>query len=102
MFLGFTPRCGYMALHGFPRMSQCEVFGQKAGDVWDIVCSELRLDTSSVNVLFVVIVDDRFILKQMARLEVHSFVEFAPHYFQYITKACNESVSISPRLVMKV
>ncbi|CAH1248992.1 PIKFYVE [Branchiostoma lanceolatum] len=31
--------------------------------------------------------DERFILKQMSRLEVQSFVEFAPHYFQYIQRA---------------
>ena len=38
--------------------------------------------------------DDRFILKQMSRFEVQSFVEFAPHYFQYITKAHNEQVCV--------
>ena len=38
--------------------------------------------------------DDRFILKQMSRFEVQSFVEFAPHYFQYITKAHNEQVRV--------
>ncbi|KAM5152064.1 1-phosphatidylinositol 3-phosphate 5-kinase isoform 2-T2 [Mantella aurantiaca] len=31
--------------------------------------------------------DDRFILKQMPRLEVQSFLDFAPHYFTYITNA---------------
>ncbi|XP_070571165.1 1-phosphatidylinositol 3-phosphate 5-kinase-like [Ptychodera flava] len=31
--------------------------------------------------------DDRFILKQMSRLEVQSFTEFAPHYFHYIQTA---------------
>ncbi|XP_005999773.1 1-phosphatidylinositol 3-phosphate 5-kinase [Latimeria chalumnae] len=31
--------------------------------------------------------DDRFILKQMPRLEVQSFLDFAPHYFTYITTA---------------
>lgn len=34
--------------------------------------------------------DDRFILKQMSRLEIQSFLEFAPHYFQYVNRACNE------------
>ncbi len=38
--------------------------------------------------------DDRFILKQMSRFEVQSFVEFAPHYFQYVTKAHNEQVTM--------
>uniref|UniRef100_UPI0035901CC2 1-phosphatidylinositol 3-phosphate 5-kinase isoform X2 n=1 Tax=Myxine glutinosa TaxID=7769 RepID=UPI0035901CC2 len=31
--------------------------------------------------------DERFILKQMSRLEVQSFVVFAPFYFDYITNA---------------
>ncbi|XP_078714192.1 1-phosphatidylinositol 3-phosphate 5-kinase isoform X1 [Lampetra fluviatilis] len=34
--------------------------------------------------------DERFILKQMSRLEVQSFLEFAPHYFHYITNAVTQ------------
>nr|CFW94242.1 Eka-PIP kinase protein [Euperipatoides kanangrensis] len=34
--------------------------------------------------------DERFILKQMSRLEVQSFVEFASHYIDYMTKAYKE------------
>uniref|UniRef100_A0A4W3JLS6 1-phosphatidylinositol 3-phosphate 5-kinase n=1 Tax=Callorhinchus milii TaxID=7868 RepID=A0A4W3JLS6_CALMI len=34
--------------------------------------------------------DDRFILKQMPRLEVQSFLDFAPHYFSYITTAVQQ------------
>ncbi|XP_073711341.1 1-phosphatidylinositol 3-phosphate 5-kinase isoform X5 [Misgurnus anguillicaudatus] len=34
--------------------------------------------------------DDRFILKQMPRLEVQSFLDFAPHYFTYITGAAQQ------------
>ncbi|XP_036174669.1 1-phosphatidylinositol 3-phosphate 5-kinase isoform X6 [Myotis myotis] len=36
--------------------------------------------------------DDRFILKQMPRLEVQSFLDFAPHYFNYITNAVQQKV----------
>lgn len=36
--------------------------------------------------------DDRFILKQMPRLEVQSFLDFAPHYFTYITGAVQQKV----------
>ncbi|XP_045431514.1 1-phosphatidylinositol 3-phosphate 5-kinase isoform X7 [Pipistrellus kuhlii] len=36
--------------------------------------------------------DDRFILKQMPRLEVQSFLDFAPHYFSYITNAVQQKV----------
>uniref|UniRef100_A0A4W4E409 1-phosphatidylinositol 3-phosphate 5-kinase n=1 Tax=Electrophorus electricus TaxID=8005 RepID=A0A4W4E409_ELEEL len=34
--------------------------------------------------------DDRFILKQMPRLEVQSFLDFAPHYFIYINGAVQQ------------
>lgn len=34
--------------------------------------------------------DDRFVMKQMSRLEVQSFVDFAPRYFAYINKAIKE------------
>lgn len=37
--------------------------------------------------------DDRFILKQMPRLEVQSFLDFAPHYFTYITGAVQQKVA---------
>ncbi|XP_066922727.1 1-phosphatidylinositol 3-phosphate 5-kinase-like isoform X3 [Clytia hemisphaerica] len=34
--------------------------------------------------------DDRFVMKQMSRLEVQSFVDFGPRYFAYINKAIKE------------
>ncbi|XP_071791852.1 1-phosphatidylinositol 3-phosphate 5-kinase-like [Asterias amurensis] len=34
--------------------------------------------------------DDRFVLKQISRLEFQSFKEFAPHYFKYIEQANTE------------
>ncbi|XP_037768106.1 1-phosphatidylinositol 3-phosphate 5-kinase isoform X2 [Chelonia mydas] len=40
--------------------------------------------------VFYVTEDDRFILKQMPRLEVQSFLDFAPHYFTYITNAVQQ------------
>ncbi|XP_063957816.1 1-phosphatidylinositol 3-phosphate 5-kinase-like isoform X2 [Lytechinus pictus] len=36
---------------------------------------------------FMKTMDDRLILKQMSKSEAHSFLNFAPHYFQYIQKA---------------
>lgn len=42
--------------------------------------------------------DDRFILKDMARLEISSFLEFAPHYFNFI-RACHTSQQ--PTLLVK-
>ncbi|CAL8101719.1 unnamed protein product [Orchesella dallaii] len=35
-------------------------------------------------------VDDRFIVKQMSRFEIQSFLDFAPHYFDYMTTAFQE------------
>ncbi|XP_076363235.1 1-phosphatidylinositol 3-phosphate 5-kinase fab1 isoform X2 [Tachypleus tridentatus] len=43
--------------------------------------------------------DDRFVLKQMSRFEVQSFLDFAPRYFQYITKACSEQ---KPTVLAKI
>ncbi|XP_072181167.1 1-phosphatidylinositol 3-phosphate 5-kinase-like [Diadema setosum] len=38
---------------------------------------------------FMKTLDDRLILKQMSRSEAHSFLKFAPNYFQYIQRAHN-------------
>ncbi|XP_054715283.1 1-phosphatidylinositol 3-phosphate 5-kinase-like [Uloborus diversus] len=43
--------------------------------------------------------DDRFILKQMPRLELQSFMELAPSYFQYLNKAYLEQ---KPTLLAKI
>ena len=34
--------------------------------------------------------DDRFVLKQMSRYEYQSFLDFAPHYFNYLQQ-CRDS-----------
>ncbi|XP_014674475.1 PREDICTED: 1-phosphatidylinositol 3-phosphate 5-kinase-like [Priapulus caudatus] len=43
--------------------------------------------------------DDRFILKQMSRFEIQSFLEFAPAYFGYIQKAHTEK---KPTVLAKI
>ncbi|KAJ1367987.1 hypothetical protein KIN20_029031 [Parelaphostrongylus tenuis] len=35
--------------------------------------------------------DERFVVKQMSRFEIQSFVQFAPHYFEYIKTAVAEN-----------
>ncbi len=35
--------------------------------------------------------DKRFILKQMSRFEIQSFLKFAPHYFDYISTAATDN-----------
>ncbi|CAH0389172.1 unnamed protein product [Bemisia tabaci] len=43
--------------------------------------------------------DDRFILKEMSRQETHLFLEFAPHYFNYVQ---NCQLSNQPTLLGKI
>ncbi|XP_048579850.1 1-phosphatidylinositol 3-phosphate 5-kinase isoform X3 [Nematostella vectensis] len=43
--------------------------------------------------------DDRFVLKQMSKLELQSFLEFAPYYFQYMNKSLNDK---RPPLLAKI
>lgn len=61
------------------------------GDLKRFTDSIRLLDSFMLNLLFST--DDRFILKQMPRLEVQSFLDFAPHYFTYITGAVHLKVS---------
>lgn len=34
--------------------------------------------------------DERFIMKQMSKAEMQSFLEFGPHYFDYVTKSLSD------------
>ena len=38
--------------------------------------------------------DDRFILKQIKSVEISSFEQFAPQYFEHVTTAMEEKVCI--------
>ena len=42
--------------------------------------------------LLFILVDDRFILKQMKKAEVESFVEIAEGYFNHLRKAFDQNV----------
>jgi len=44
---------------------------------------------------FIFLVDDRFILKQMKKAEVESFVEIADGYFNHLRKAFEQNVTIN-------
>ncbi len=37
--------------------------------------------------------DDRFVIKEMSKQEVQSFLDFAPKYVQYITSAIQNNVN---------
>ena len=44
--------------------------------------------------------DDRFVLKQMSRFEYQSFLDFAPHYFEYLKKSSqNEGKSLLGKIL---
>ncbi|XP_044492106.1 putative 1-phosphatidylinositol-3-phosphate 5-kinase FAB1C isoform X2 [Mangifera indica] len=51
------------------------------------------------NVFFAKSLDERFIIKQVKKTELDSFVEFAPDYFKYLTKSLN---SRSPTCLAKI
>ena len=50
-------------------------------------CTRWEAMGGKSGLLFYKTTDDRFVLKQMSRFEYQSFLEFAPHYFQYITQS---------------
>ena len=44
--------------------------------------------------------DDRFVLKQMSRFEYQAFLDFAPHYFEYLKKSSqNEGKSLLGKIL---
>ncbi|XP_069790552.1 LOW QUALITY PROTEIN: 1-phosphatidylinositol 3-phosphate 5-kinase [Narcine bancroftii] len=53
-------------------------------------CSPWQARGGKSGAAFYATKDDRFILKQMPRLEVQSFLDFAPHYFSYIITAVQQ------------
>ncbi|KAJ3592606.1 hypothetical protein NHX12_007733 [Muraenolepis orangiensis] len=53
-------------------------------------CANWQARGGKSGAVFYATEDDRFILKQMPRLEVQSFLDFAPHYFTYITGAVQQ------------
>ncbi|RDD46412.1 1-phosphatidylinositol 3-phosphate 5-kinase [Trichoplax sp. H2] len=50
--------------------------------------------------LFCKTYDDRFVLKEIKRREMKSFLEFGPDYFNYISKACkNKTPSVIAKII---
>jgi 1-phosphatidylinositol-3-phosphate 5-kinase len=56
-------------------------------------------DGGKSNVYFAKTMDDRFIIKQVTKTELDSFVEFAPHYFRHLTQSL---ASGSPTCLAKI
>lgn len=53
----------------------------------EITCFRYKI---SIKLSLFKLLDDRFIVKQMSRFEIQSFLDFAPHYFDYMTTAFQE------------
>ncbi|XP_031255802.1 putative 1-phosphatidylinositol-3-phosphate 5-kinase FAB1C [Pistacia vera] len=70
----------------------------------DFVCSLSRSQRWSAqggksNVFFAKSLDERFIIKQVKKTELDSFVEFAPEYFKYLTESLSSG---SPTCLAKI
>ncbi|KAL3695599.1 hypothetical protein R1sor_009675 [Riccia sorocarpa] len=50
-------------------------------------CKKWGAQGGKSNVFFAKTADDRFVVKQVTRTELNSFLEFAPHYFKYLFEA---------------
>ena len=55
-------------------------------------CSRWEAMGGKSGLLFFKTADDRFVLKQMNKFEYQSFLEFAPHYFEYIKQSLQNNV----------
>ncbi|XVF86982.1 hypothetical protein PTKIN_Ptkin18bG0084200 [Pterospermum kingtungense] len=65
-------------------LSRCKKWGAKGG---------------KSNVFFAKTLDDRFIIKQVTKTELESFIRFAPGYFKYLSESIN---SRSPTCLAKI
>lgn len=62
-------------------------------------CKKWGAQGGKSNVFFAKTLDDRFIIKQVTKTELESFIQFAPAYFKYLT----ESISTrSPTCLAKI
>ena len=50
-------------------------------------CNRWEAMGGKSGLLFYKTTDDRFVIKQMSRFEYQSFLDFAPHYFQYLKQS---------------
>ncbi|XP_062194736.1 putative 1-phosphatidylinositol-3-phosphate 5-kinase FAB1C [Phragmites australis] len=62
-------------------------------------CKRWSAQGGKSNVYFAKTMDERFIIKQVTKTELDSFVEFAPHYFRHLTESLN---SRSPTCLAKI
>ncbi|KAL6600768.1 hypothetical protein ACP70R_045053 [Stipagrostis hirtigluma subsp. patula] len=62
-------------------------------------CKRFSAQGGKSNVYFAKTMDERFIIKQVTKTELDSFVEFAPHYFRHLTESLT---SKSPTCLAKI
>jgi len=55
-------------------------------------CKSCSFTGGKSGALFLQTLDDRFLLKQLSRSDLDSFITFAPHYFEFVSKAHQNSV----------
>eukprot|EP00249_Psilotum_nudum_P017076 c26143_g1_i3 orf=140-2629(-) len=62
-------------------------------------CKKWRAQGGKSNVFFAKTSDDRFVIKQVTKTELESFIKFAPEYFKYLSDALNTG---SPTCLAKI
>ena len=62
-------------------------------------CKRWSAQGGKSNVYFAKTMDERFIIKQVTKTELDSFVDFAPHYFRHLTESLT---SRSPTCLAKI
>ncbi|XP_062087941.1 1-phosphatidylinositol-3-phosphate 5-kinase FAB1B isoform X2 [Humulus lupulus] len=62
-------------------------------------CKKWGAQGGKSNVFFAKTLDDRFIIKQVTKTELESFLKFAPHYFKYLSDAISTR---SPTCLAKI
>ncbi|XP_058007519.1 1-phosphatidylinositol-3-phosphate 5-kinase FAB1B-like isoform X2 [Hevea brasiliensis] len=62
-------------------------------------CKKWGAQGGKSNVFFAKTLDDRFIIKQVTKTELESFIKFAPEYFKYLSKSIS---SRSPTCLAKI
>lgn len=62
-------------------------------------CKKWGAQGGKSNVFFAKTLDDRFIIKQVTKTELESFIKFAPAYFKYLSESIN---SCSPTCLAKI
>lgn len=62
-------------------------------------CKKWGAQGGKSNVFFAKTLDDRFIIKQVTKIELESFIKFAPEYFKYISESIHSG---SPTCLAKI